>query len=139
MKCKRCGSEALQKNGKRKGKQCYRCKNCLHQFTSETGRHSEKEVEMAVSLYCLGLSFRTIARLFYVHNTTIMRWIRQYAKEHYDKPLVKGEIVVELDEMWHFIQSKKDNAGFGRHIAERLDSLSIGNAETGALLPLKSC
>ena len=107
MKCKRCGSKEILKNGKRKGKQCYLCKCCRHQFTSETERKRLRDVEIAVSLYCLGLSFRTIAKLLYVHNTTVMRWIRQYAKEHYEKPLVKGEIVVELDEMWHFIQSKK--------------------------------
>lgn len=139
MKCKRCGSEENSKNGKRKGKQCYVCKKCKHQFVSEQGRHSQRDVEMAVSLYCLGLSFRTIAKLFYVHNTTIMRWVRQYAEEHYEKPLVNGEIVVELDEMWHFIQSKKSNAGFGKHIAEQLDSFLIGNAETEAVRRFKNC
>jgi hypothetical protein len=68
-----------------------------------------------------------------------MRWIRQYAKEHYDKPVVKGEIVVELDEMWHFIQSKKDNAGFGKHIVEQLDSLLTGSVGTGAPQLLRNC
>jgi transposase len=62
---------------------------------------------MAVSLYSLGLSFRTIAALFYLNASTILRWIRAYAEEHYEKPLPQGDIVVELDEMHHFIKSKK--------------------------------
>ena len=135
MKCKQCGSESIVKNGKREGAQCYRCKDCSHQFTSEFGRHTEWEEKMAVSLYAAGLSFRTIAVLFCVHNTTIYRWIRDYAQEHYQKPVPKGEIVVELDEMFHFIKSKKTNVGFGKHIAEQLDNLLTGNVEIGQVKP----
>ncbi|NJK29690.1 MAG: TetR/AcrR family transcriptional regulator [Acaryochloris sp. RU_4_1] len=32
MKCPHCQSERLSKNGHRRGKQCYRCKNCGKQF-----------------------------------------------------------------------------------------------------------
>jgi len=127
MKCKRCGSIEVKKNGKREGKQCYRCHNCKHQFISEFGRHTEWEEKMAISLYASGLSFRTIAALFCVHNSTIYRWIRDYAKTHYHKPVPKGEIVIELDEMFHFIKSKKTNAGYGKHIVEQLDNLLTGN------------
>lgn len=35
MKCKRCQSENIVKNGLRRGKPCYFCKDCKHQFTSE--------------------------------------------------------------------------------------------------------
>jgi len=83
---------------------------------------------MAVSLYSLGLSFRTIAALFYLNASTILRWIRFYAERHYEKPLPQGDIVVELDEMHHFIKSKKTGCGFGKHIVEQLDNLLIGNA-----------
>ena len=132
MKCKKCGSGYLVKNGKRKGEQCYLCRNCKHQFISEYGRHTEWEEKMAVSLYSVGLSFRTIAFLFCVNASTVYRWIRTYAETNYEKPLPKGEIVVELDEMCHFIKSKKTNAGYGKHIAEQLDSLLIGSAATEA-------
>ena len=135
MKCKRCGSTKINKNGKRDGVQCYLCKNCKHQFISEHGRHTEWEVKMAVSLYSVGLSFRTIAALFCVHNSTIYRWVRDYAKAHYQKGTPQGEIVVELDEMYHFIKSKKNNAGFGKHIAEQLEGFLIGNAEIGQVKP----
>ena len=130
MKCKICGSEKIVKDGKRSGEQCYLCKECKHQFLSEFGRHTDHDVNMAVSLYSLGLSFRTIATLFYLNASTILRWIRAYAELHYEKPLPKGEIVVELDEMCHFIKSKKTNCGFGKHIVEQLDNLLIGNLVT---------
>jgi AcrR family transcriptional regulator len=35
MKCIHCQSEQLSKNGHRRGKQCYRCKDCGKQFISE--------------------------------------------------------------------------------------------------------
>ena len=130
MKCKRCGSMKVKKNGKREGKQCYLCQKCRHQFISQFGRHTQWEEKMAVSLYAAGLSFRTIAALFCVHNSTIYRWIRDYAKANYQKPHPKGEIVVELDELFHFIKSKKTNVGYGKHIVEQLDSLLTGNVVT---------
>jgi len=139
MKCKICESENIVKNGKRKGAQCYLCRNCKHQFISEFGRHTDKDVNMAVSLYSLGLPFRTIAALFYLNASTILRWIRSYAEEHYEKPLPKGDIVVELDEMHHFIKSKKTNCGFGKHIVEQLDNLLTGNAATEQAQRLRKC
>ena len=139
MRCRVCGSDRNVKNGKRKGIQSYLCRSCGFQFTSESERHSEAEVNMAVSLYSVGLSYRTIAKMVCVSYQTIYRWIRDYAQEHYTKPLPKGEIIVELDEMHHFIQSKKTNYGFGKHIAEQLDSLLTGNAVTVRVKHSKEC
>jgi len=123
MKCKRCGNEKTVKNGYRKGKQCYLCHNCAHQFTSEQGRHTPQEEKAAILLYCLGLSFTAIAKVLFVHPSTIMRWVRKYAKENCKKAIPQGEIVVELDEMWHFIHSKKTKYGFGRLTVEPPESL----------------
>ncbi len=41
MKCKRCESEKIVKNGLRRGKPCYLCKDCGHQFTSETAEQEK--------------------------------------------------------------------------------------------------
>lgn len=126
MKCKVCSSENIVKNGKRKECQCYLCTDCRHQFVSEFGRHTEAEEKMAVSLYSAGLSFRTVAALFYVNASTVYRWIRGYELSHLEKPLQKGEIIVETDEMLRFVRSKKANGGFGKYIAAQLDALSFG-------------
>ena len=79
MKCKRCNSARILKNGKREGQQCYICKNCKHQFISEFGRHTPQEEQAAVLLHCLGLSFASIAQVLFVHPSTILRWVRKYS------------------------------------------------------------
>jgi len=72
-------------------------------------------------------------------NVAILNWVRDFAKAHYSKPAPKGEIVLELDEMWHFLQAKKTNCGFGKHIAAQLDSLLTGNAEMVIPKLLQGC
>jgi len=99
------------------GLQRYKCKDCGFQFTKEVANgRSEAERNQAIALYLLGLSMRTIAKLFRVNVTTILYWVRNFAIKTYEKPTPQGAVVVELDEMWHFIQSKKQNAGYGRLI-----------------------
>ena len=137
--CRVCGSQRNAKWGKRRGKQCYRCSDCGFQFTIETERQSAVDVKRAVTLYCLGFSFRTIGKLLRYHHTTVMRWICKFAQEHYQKPAAKGEVILELDEMFHFIESKKTNYGFGKHIAAQLDNLSTGNAAIEIPPLLKGC
>jgi len=78
------------------------------------GRHTPQEENVAVLLYCLGLSFTVIAQVLFVHPSTIMRWVRKYAHKNCKKVIPQGEIVIELDEMWHFVHSKKTKYGFGK-------------------------
>jgi len=118
MKCKRCGSQKLVKNGKREWRQCFICKDCKHQFISEFGRHTKQEEQLAVLLYCLGLSFTAISNILCFHTSTVMRWVKRYTRTNCRKSEPKGKIVVELDEMWNFIHSKKLNVGFGKFFAE---------------------
>ena len=123
MKCKRCSGDHIVKNGKREGKQYYLCRGCKHQFVLEKEKHSKEEKQLAVMLYCLGLSLRTIGSILRVHASTVMRWVRAYTIENCEKPKPTGTITIELDEMYHFIQSKKLDVGFGKLIAENLESL----------------
>ena len=130
MVCSKCGSSESVKNGKRGNEQCYKCKNCGFQYTSEEPkRSSEAERSKAIALYLLGLSMRAIAKLFRVNVTTILYWIRNFAIENYEKPTPQGPIDIELDEMWHFINSKKTSAGYGKLIAVLPVSSSTGNVE----------
>lgn len=117
MLCRKCGSEKSVKNGKRNGVQCYKCKCCGFQYTKDkpNGR-SEAERNKAIALYLMGMSMRSIAKLFHVNVTSVIYWVRKFAIKNYEKPTPSGAIVVELDEMWHFIESKKTNVGYGRLI-----------------------
>ena len=130
MICRKCGSSENIKNGKRGEVQCYKCKNCGFQYTREDSRgRSETERSRAIALYLLGLSMRAIAKLFRVNVTTILYWVRNFAIVNYTKPTPQGPIDVELDEMWHFIKSKKTSAGYGKLIAVLPASSSTGNVE----------
>ena len=43
--------------------------------------------------------------MFGVWASTILTWIRQYAADYAEKPAPSGKaIVLELDEMWHFLK-----------------------------------
>jgi transposase-like protein len=118
MFCTKCGSERVFRSGFVKSEQRYKCKECSRQFVP-TRQHGKSETEKltATLLYINGLSLRTIARLLSVTATAILKWIRQYAIENYEKPQPQNnDVEIELDEMWHYLESKKTSFGFGKHI-----------------------
>jgi hypothetical protein len=57
---------------------------------------------------------RAIARLFRVNVSTVLTWVRNFALENYEKPKPEGAVVLEPDEMWHYIVKKKENSGCGK-------------------------
>ena len=130
--CPKCQSIEVVKNGKVQGTQRYKCKSCSLQFTRLTPRgRPAQEKAMAETLYTLGLSIRAIARLIGVSPTAVLKWIKTFAKTHYEKPAPGDAIIVELDEMWHYLGSKKTSYGSGKLIVEKLESLLTGNVEEG--------
>ena len=82
---------------------------------------------MAVTLYTMGLSLNAIARLFKVSTPAVLRWIRLFAEKVYEKPEPREAVVVELDEMWHYLHSKKTNYGSGKLIVALPVNSLIGN------------
>lgn len=124
--CPKCKSSHVIKSGFVKEKQRFKCKDCSYQFTRLTPRgRPAKEKAMAVILYTLGLSMNVIAKLLEVSTPSVMRWIKNFAIATYEKPEPGDAIVIEVDEMWHFIKKKKINFGYGKPIGVRLASLSI--------------
>jgi transposase len=56
-----------------------------------------------------------LAKMFGVSTSTILTWIRRYAADHAEKPAPNGKaIVLEIDEMWHFLKKNGANSGSGR-------------------------
>ena len=126
--CPKCKAKEIIKSGKVQGKQRFKCKNCSYQFTRLTPRgRPAKEKAMAITLYTLGLSMRAIAKIFDLSPNAVLKWIKNFAKEHYEKPAPSDAILVELDEMWHYLKSKKTSYGFGKHIEEKLENSLIGS------------
>jgi transposase-like protein len=131
ISCKKCGSADVVKAGKLNENQRYKCKKCGCQF--QPNRHKgrpESTKRLAILLYLHGLSMRAISKIVKTDLHAVYRWIRKFAEDNYEKPEPKGEsVVVELDEMWHYINNKKTDAGFGRLIAVIPVNLSTGSAE----------
>ena len=124
--CPKCNCSEVVKNGKHLGRQRYKCKACAFQFTRTTARGSPaSDKATAVLLYTLGLSLNCIARIFKVSTPAVLRWVRLFAEKTYAKPAPAEAVIVELDEMWHYLGSKKTNSGYGKLIvAVPVDSLT---------------
>jgi transposase-like protein len=108
MPCKYCGSEKVVKDGKVKGQQVYKRKDCKHRFFqngSFSKMRTEKNVVVAaLNFYYDGLSLRKAQRNLEqifgerVSQVTILNWIKKYSK------LVKDFVATltpQLSGLWH--------------------------------------
>ena len=112
--CPKCQHEKTVKNGTAKGKPRYKCKSCRYQFTRTEPRGKPLWMKLeACLLYMSGLSLNATGTLLGVSAQAVLDWVRDFARANYEKPSPGSVVVVELDEMWHFIQSKKTSCGSG--------------------------
>ena len=135
--CPKCRHRETVKNGKVSGKQRHKCKGCSYQFTRcDKVCRPEKVINTALKLYVLGLSMRGIARLLGVSAPAVLYWIRTRGTPLAGKPQPEeGEtVVLELDEMWHFLEKKRTSSGFGKPMAGLGIVCWTGNAAV-AILP----
>ena len=116
LRCKRCGGGEHTRNGFMRGKQRYRCKACGLNFTDTPPRGKPLAMKItAVLLYVSGLSMNRTAKLVGVSTPTVQAWIEQFAKAYAQKPEPQGRaVVIELDEMWHYLKKSRTSSGSGR-------------------------
>ena len=114
--CKRCGSTEQVKNGLMRGKQRYLCKTCGLAFTDTPARGKPLALKAAaVLLYVSGLSMNRTAKLVGVSTPTIQAWLEQFAAAYAQKPEPQGRaVVIELDEMWHYLKKSPSRSGSGK-------------------------
>ena len=129
LRCKRCGSEEHTRNGLMRGKQRYLCKACGLAFTDTPARGKPLALKAAaVLLYVSGLSMNRTAKLLGVSTPTIQAWLEQFAAAYAQKPEPEGRaVVIELDEMWHYLKKSRTSSGCGRLGIVLQDVSSIGN------------
>ena len=104
---------AFVKNGIVRGLQRYRCRECGGNFTDTPRRGKPATMKApAVLLYGMGsMSYGMIARLFGVSEVAVFKWIRKAAPT-LPEPTTPAEVkIVQLDEMWHFVNGKKQVLG----------------------------
>lgn len=81
MRCKRCYSDKVVKNGKVRGVQRYRCKKCHYNFTEED-RRTSRETALIKAIYTVfnalnhygGVQYGSMAWLFGKDNNQFLRW-----------------------------------------------------------------
>ena len=121
INCKKCGGNSYHKSGMMNEKQRYCCKLCGCYFTEGDARikYSDNDRLLALTLYRKGLSLRSVAEIIGTNNVTVLHWIRSigsYIKEAaLSQPVETSESldIIEIDEMWHYVQKNKENYGFG--------------------------
>src|SRR3954454_23241393 len=140
LRCKRCGSEAHVKNGLMRGQQRYLCKGCGLNFTDTPPRGKPLALKVvAVLLYVSGLSMNRTAQLLGVSTPTIQAWLEQFAAAYAQKPEPEGRaVVIELDEMWHYVKTTPAPSGSGRLGIVRQASWWTGSAAVLTMPPARA-
>ena len=118
LSCKKCSSQNHSKSGHVRGVQRYICKDCGCQFTDTKPRGVEPALrKLGVLLYAhFGVSMPGVARLLKVSVQSVARWIKAAADATPTTELAAAE-VVQVDEMWHFVNGKKTKFGCGELFA----------------------
>jgi transposase-like protein len=114
--CKRCRSAKQVKNGLMRGKQRYLCKTCGLAFTDTPARGKPLALKAAaVLLYVSGLSMNRTAKLLGVSTPTVQAWLEQFAAAYAHKLEPEGRaVVIELDEMGHYVKKSASRSGSGQ-------------------------
>ncbi len=110
INCPKCVSNEIRKNGHRREKQNYQCKNCGRQFIeyySQVG-YSKEIKEQCLTMYLNGNGFRAIERMTNVNHNTIIRWVKKTACQLPDSNNNDNKIpqVGEIDELQTFVGKK---------------------------------
>ena len=113
--CKHCGSGTFVRNGMANGQQRYRCKACGRNFTATPARGKPPAMKaLAVLLYALGnVSQGMIAKLLGVSHVAVYKWIRAAGEGTPAPSATASDNIVQIDEMWHFVDGKKTRFGSG--------------------------
>ena len=128
LQCKKCKSTTYVKSGHIRGHQRYQCKICKCQFTATKTRGVHPALKkLAIVLYAhCGVSMSGIAKLFKVSAVAVLKWIKQSA-DNVELPQNKIAKIVQIDEMWHFVNGKKTKFGSGAPLKGYPVKLSPGN------------
>jgi transposase-like protein len=127
MDCPKCKSNHHVKDGIIRGKQRYKCKDCRYRYTVE--RKSDVKTRetrrLALEMYLEGLGFRAIGRILKISYGTVYVWVKEWGTQ-VDLPRREAHVkTVELDEMIHFIESKKSTTRHGLLLIDLEKSISI--------------
>ena len=103
MRCPSCGSIYYVKNGKKNGKQRYRCYDCGCNYTQDTWKgYTPKEIKVkqkAVKLFLEGNSSRDIKKETNIPDRTVLSWIRLIIRNISEIDQIKNEFDFQTDDL----------------------------------------
>ena len=106
MQCGKCQGNRNVKNGLRKGKQCWICRDCGTQFTGDQS-FIDNEKRVALTLAAFGQSTRKIGRLLGYSHVTILNWIREFERKRESRdPLADEKAFLDIGEMCAFLSTR---------------------------------
>ena len=116
LSCKSCGAKSYVRNGKMRGEQRYKCKECGYNFIEGDKRIKYGLVDRlkVLKLYLENCGIRSIERLTGIRNRQISLWIEDAAasikaelkRKSEDFKDIKEIEILEIDELCTYI--KKD-------------------------------
>ena len=117
--CSKCTDNRIIKSGFMKGKQRYKCKNCLYHFTvvRRSGDSMPEQRKKALNLYLEGLGFRSIGRALDFSHVAIYHWICAFGERVEVEQNAEIEII-EMDEMHSYVGHKKTTVGSGLQLID---------------------
>src|ERR671915_2140941 len=117
------------------------CKECGLNFPDTPPRGLPLALKAtAVLLYVSGLSMNRTAQLLGVSTPTIQAWLEQFAQAYAQKPEPEGRaVVIELDEMWHYLKKSPNRSGSGKLGIVLQGSWWTGNAAVVTKSPASAC
>ena len=112
VSCKKCLGTNCVKNGFIRGQQRYKCKKCGCVYTDTKPRGKPAAMKaLAVLLYTIGnANFGMIGRILGISNVAAMKWIKKEAEALPEPSVPKEATLIQVDEMWHFVNGKKQNS-----------------------------
>ena len=124
MRCKHCTSNKTRKNGTSRGYQRHICNTCGRTFSGTPKKINDKTKRMAVWMVLNGVGIRKTALLLGTSHVNVLNWLK---KAHVNmvkqldrsNPNYSEEIdVIELDEIYTFVQKKDGDTQYGLLILE---------------------
>ena len=129
--CPKCLKQNNIKAGIVRNKQRYQCKSCLYHYTDHNKGSTAMQRRRALEMYLEGLGFRSIGRLLNVSHVSVYNWIKTFGSKLTELKASQEVLVMEIDEMHSYIQSKKMLAGSGLLLIDMERDSSTLLLETG--------
>jgi insertion element IS1 protein InsB len=131
VKCPRCQSSNVRKDGHQNRKQRWECKDCGRIFRdsySTKGYHPQVK-RICLNMYLNGMGFRAIERVTGINHTTIINWVKESGEELPEDESGEPELA-QLDELQTYIGRKTDKIWIWtaiNHLAPGILAMEIGD------------